>query len=701
VQPKDLCAGLLAALCGTSALSAQDDVQYQQMAPVQGGYAAPPTYPGEYYDEDWSSVEEPGFFGTSYNPWIGVEHRARGYGYERGYTAFESQVPLFEEVGSSLTSFQGNLLLDNAADFGGNAGLVHRRLIGAGNRSIGGSIFFDHREAYDQNFYQMGLGIESLGENIDFRANGYIPLGKDTSDPLAGTIRNPRYAGRNLWLDGLRAQALAGFDVEVGGRLPYIGDLVRSYIGLYHFQGNGSEDVTGVQGRFEARINHQVKLHLALTSDGTYGNMAVLGIGLYWPSIARDRADGQFTVADRFNEPVYRNQNIVVAKQEEYTTFAAEHPGGGIIDFVHVNSGALPGGNGSVETPFQSLADVAGNSSPRSVIFGHANSVFNGESIVLQSGQQLLGEGVEHIIGTKYGPVILPTATDPDLITSVPLIQGFAGDGVTLAGDNVVSGWTIRNGAGSGIVGTNVANIVIDEVVVEGNGGDGAALSPASGTIRVTDSRFDTNGGDGLRIQAAGSGTANTYIQQVAFLDNGGNGLQIDTFGTVRHDIVLLENSARIFLDPTEDTHPSQVQITSNDTSTVRLRMENNFIDDIGTDDGVNTSEDAYFHQVRLEAADASQMYAALIDNRLESNREFLNNSPANGPFGVTASSNGTSQMWLRMDTNTSMLNYAFQELDLSRFRIEDSLDSNTGTFFYFPSSVHFETIPVNSFVVP
>jgi len=632
-----------------------------------------------------------------------VQHRARGYGYERGYTSFESFVPLFEEANSSLTGFQGNFLLDNAADVGFNAGLVHRRLIGDGTRSIGASLFLDHRNAYDQNFYQVGFGIESLGEVVDFRANGYLPLGKDTSDPLPGTITNARYAGRNLWLDGLRAQALKGFDAEVGGPLPLLEQLVKGFIGVYHFQNEGSEDVWGVQGRFEARVNHQLRLHLALTHDGTFGNMAVLGVGLYWPSLARDRNDGQFFVADRFSEPVQRNQNIVVAKQQELTTFAAEYSDGSLIDFAHVSSSAIPGGDGSVENPYQSLGQAQAGSAPRSIIFAHANSIFNNDPIALQDGQQFLGEGVDHFLATRLGTVLLPTATDPDLISEVPVMQGFVGNGVTLANNNVISGFTIRGGTGSGIVGNNIANVTIDEVLVESNLGDGIALTQTTGVINVIDSRSGYNDGTGLLITTQNSGYNSTTIEQSAFLSNGGNGVRIETFGTTLHDIVMQENSARIFLAPTEQTHDSQIQISANDVSTVRARLENNFIDDVASEDPVTmeTSETAYFHQLELVSANGARMDVGLIDNRLESNREFLNNSPANGPFGVYATSMGTSQLSLRMDTNASDLNYAVTELDLSRFRLEDSLDTNTGTFFYFPSSVHFETIPVNSFVLP
>ncbi len=42
---------------------------------------------------------------------------------------------------------------------------------------IGGNIYYDYRQGYVGNYHQIGLGFECLGKKVDFRVNGYFPIG--------------------------------------------------------------------------------------------------------------------------------------------------------------------------------------------------------------------------------------------------------------------------------------------------------------------------------------------------------------------------------------------------------------------------------------------------------------------------------------------------------------------------------------------
>ena len=56
----------------------------------------------------------------------------------------------------------------------------HIPLQSGSNRILGGHVNYDGRTTANGNYFnQMTFGIESLGSRLDFRANGYIPIGTD------------------------------------------------------------------------------------------------------------------------------------------------------------------------------------------------------------------------------------------------------------------------------------------------------------------------------------------------------------------------------------------------------------------------------------------------------------------------------------------------------------------------------------------
>ena len=98
---------------------------------------------------------------------------------------------------------------------------------------------------------------------------------------------------------------------------------------------------------------------------------------------------------------------------------------------------------------------------------------------------------------------------------------------------------------------------------------------------------------------------------------------------------------------------------------------------------------------------DWDQRTQSLINNRFVSDRKTLGNNPRNGSFGVDLNSQDLAVLRARLDTNSSSLNYAFSELYISRFQLEDTLTTNTGTLYYFPTENFFETIASGAIDLP
>ncbi|NJO20598.1 MAG: hypothetical protein HC838_11915 [Spirulinaceae cyanobacterium RM2_2_10] len=137
------------------------------------------------------------------------------------------------------------------------------------DRIWGGYIAYDNRATDNSLFHQLGLGFESLG-NIDFRINGYLPLGQSrnqyqtTSFDNGTQVTSLYFRNKFLLYDTLRTfgesrfyeVALGGFDAELGGKIATFGDDnrdLRAYGGIYHYTGQGIAPTWGLRARLEAR----------------------------------------------------------------------------------------------------------------------------------------------------------------------------------------------------------------------------------------------------------------------------------------------------------------------------------------------------------------------------------------------------------------------------------------------------------------
>lgn len=636
-------------------------------------------------------------------PRLGINHKSQGYGYDSGYTSFDTFVPLFQEDFSKLTAFQGNMLIDNYGDLGFNAGLVHRHHVDTMERIFGGNIFYTNRQQGGNSFNQIGFGVETLGNYLDWRANGYIPLGDDFQIPNSGGgVTEAFFSGRNILVNFIADKPLAGFDTEVGGVLPGSFDMFRGYMGFYHFQGNYSDDVWGYQGRMEARLRDSGVASVAVTNDGTFGTNVVFGIGLWLPGSNPRNPPWHGRAASRLAEDVVRNQNIVIDRSATKDPVVAKWLNGRDIEVVHVDSNSALPGLGTPLLPVQTLAVGQTLAGPESILFVHANSQYNGEGVVLQPGQQLLGEGVEHTIHSLYGSFILPTVTPAEDIASVPTIFNAPGDAITLASGNVVSGFQIFTSGGNGIAGSNLADAELTRLNISGSSANGILLNNAIGTITIADNFVNSNALAGIDVTIAGLERTNTItISDNTVLQNLGEGISLTTNGQSTNSLVMEQNLVRVVLGPTDDRNLALIDITTNDSSRLSARIENNDIEDSFNRDDTSPDEDPYYQQLTLTSQDSSHVDLGLIENRLVSDRQPLAGNPRNGSFGVDLNSTDLSTLRVRLDTNSSSLNYAFSENYISRFQLEDTLDTNTGTMFYFPTANFIETIPAGTIDLP
>jgi len=652
----------------------------------------------------WFATDVSGTWGfRNFLPRVGAQHRSQGYGYDRGYTSLEAFVPVLQHDFDSLSAVQANWLIDNGGEMGCNVGLLHRRYLEGWDRIVGGNVFYDHRREDGSSFNQVGFGVETLGNYLDWRANGYFPVGDNLFPADGGGITSAVFSGRQVLVTFLANKALTGFDTEVGGIVPGTLDILRGYIGLYHFDGSQSDALTGIQARLEARIQDSLILHAGITNDSTFDTNVVLAVGIYLPGFAPRNTPPGGRVPGRLADPIYRNQNIIIERSPIETPVPARWVDGSLIDVVHVTDEAPnPGAcTGAVDDPFDSLAAAQAAASPGSILFVHANSSFTGESVVLQDRQQLLGEGIDHTIVSMYGPFLLPTVTPPEDVLDVPLINSAPGDAVTVANNTVVSGFRIFNAGDEGVSGSNVTDVTLNGLGINNATGNGIRLSSASGDLAVTDSFVLNSGGDGISISTAMAGSNVITINDNTVTGNVGEGIQVATNGDTDNTLFIERNLVRVSLGPTDTRSAALVQVDSFNNSRLSARIEDNTFEDSFFRDDTSPDEDPYFHQFALNAWNNSRVDAGFIANTLESDRRFLFDNPANGSFGIDASSNDLARLRVRFDTNTSDLNYGVAENFISVFQLEDTLDTNTGDFYYFPTAIFFDVIPDGTIDLP
>lgn len=660
----------------------------------------------DVYSPDYGMTS--GFAGSNFGfenflPRIGVQHRSEGYGYDSGYTSLDTFVPIFQQDFAWMTAFQGSFLIDNHGDLGFIAGLVQRKYVESWDRVVGVNSFYNNREQGGNQFHQVGFGVETLGNYLDWRANSYIPVGEDLQAPESGGgITEAFFSNRSILVNFIADKPLTGFDTEIGGTIPSSLEIFRAYGGLYHFEGDYSESATGIQGRLEARLRDRGVASVALTHDGLFGTNVVLGIGLWWPGTSPRNGSPYGRASTRMAEDVVRNQMIVIDRSATRDPVQARWTNGTVMDVVHVSSNAPVAGTGTPGSPVQTLAEAQSLATPQSLIFVHANTQYTGEGIVLQAGQSLLGEGLSHQVQSLYGPFLLPNVTPLEDIISVPLISNAPGTAVTLANSTTVSGFRITGSGSHGVAGNGVNQVTLDRLNIVGSAQNGVQLLDASGPLQVTENFINGNAGRGIEISTSSAATVNNLVLSGnTLLSNEQEGIAITTNGQSTNTLVMEQNLVRIGLGPLETRNVPLVNVTTLNSSTLSARVENNDIEDTFARDSNSPDEDPYYQQLTLTAADSSRVDIGFINNRLASDRAFLLGNPRNGSFGLDLNSTNLAVLRARLENNSSTLNYAFSENFISTFQLEDTLGTNQGTPYYFPAQSFIETIPEGTLDLP
>lgn len=516
--------------------------------------------------------------GQYYNPTLGSHLRARystrSYGQQEG--TLDLGTMRLMELDGGIAFLDGQVTMNDDSGVGYNLGVGYRWMTlplfpwsPDDEKIMGVSIWSDGQTIGQENFFnQVGVSLEFLGEHLDFRANGYAPVGprsrtRDFNETGELTFTDHFVAPELL---GVRDTALTVGEAEVAGRLSDLD--AWAFASVYGFNGGGYDAVGGKLG-LRGYATPDLLLSIAVANDDLFDTNALFSATWF---IGRTRVENCPTgvLSDRMREPVFRNNYI--ATQQSAAFGAGDpllDPNGELVRLTHLNSGAAGGGDGSFERPLNSLDDILLGSEEGDIVYAHSGSDFNGQTGQLLDDQILYGEGLlpgatdnNPLLVTflERGTVELPETRPGAAAAPTATIDGGAGAGIVLADNNLIQNLTFDGGLNAIITDTALGsnNPTLRDLDISGTTGDAIVLDAVV--------RADTDDIDGDdNVTEMRNILGGVTIEDIAFNNVGGRDLFVDAEATGANPIVG-ENLNIARVTSTNNTGGPSIEIRNTNT---------------------------------------------------------------------------------------------------------------------------------------
>ncbi|MEH1861772.1 MAG: right-handed parallel beta-helix repeat-containing protein [Nostoc sp.] len=632
----------------------------------------------------------------SFSPRIGAFFTTEGAGFD-DFGSFEAFIPLFQSPGKNLTFLEGKLLwtTSNGA-LGGNLLLGHRFLSDSGKYLVGGYVSFDSRNTGDTVFNQLGAGFESLSDSLDFRANVYLPIGNKSvvlAEANPGTFA---FRGNALEIDRVQLfqQALTGFDAEVGTKLAPLGSgSLRGYAGLYYYTAEDINGFVGVRGRLVARPNNNLVVGLTLQSDSVFDTRLIFNIGVNLSPGSSTRRSKNSVLA-RMNESPERQSSIAVDNVLVKDTVAAIDPATGLAyNFQQVNLG-LGSSNGTIESPFGTIQAALNVAKPGDIVYVRSGTNPGVPGFTIPDGVEVVSTATPKFIQTQVGNIQLPLSGSGIL----PTVTGT----VTLGNNTTLSGFAIANSAGTGVEGSNISNVSIEDNTITNSRFQGINLNNVTGKVEILNNTIDKTGnsfsgidtsnntgavdlaiagnqvknatssgdqnalsdGDGISIVLEGAAKGNVNILDNTVTNNGRTGILLESLDNAQATATISNNTSSENLDAGiltyfEKNTQGNITISNNNVSGNKNGgIENYFVDDSQGNMTIseNNSSENNGGGIFLGLYDNAQVSATISNNQIFGNKNPSINNPT--PEGIGVYADGTAKGDVSITNNTLADNY-------------------------------------------
>jgi hypothetical protein len=401
----------------------------------------------------------------------GVRHIEKGgIGYEDGYTTLETFLASDPSQWSITPFLDARGHVFNNGKWAVNVGTGLRALWG--NRVYGINTYYDYRHTSRLNSNQIGAGLETLGKLLDFRINGYLPVGRKISAPYHTVFKG--FSGNFLLVSQKYQTAMKGADAEVGfhfGKSKLFDFYAAA--GPYYFIGKKAPATWGGKARIAASFQDILTLEISDSYDRTFHNkfQGQLSLNFSFGPKSRVKERGRTcTVAnilnDRMLQPVGR-QEIIVIDHVRRNNVAIDPATGLPYFFVFVNN--TSSSDGTYESPYHSLAQAQDNSSPNDIIYvfpGDGTTTGMDSGISLQANQKFWGSGIGHLIQTSEGLISIPAQSN-SYPTMTNTNVNTDGNAITLATNNTISGVIITDALNDAIYGADPQTLDVSSCTIE------------------------------------------------------------------------------------------------------------------------------------------------------------------------------------------------------------------------------------------
>ena len=513
-----------------------------------------------------------------------VRYNTESYGQDQRGNLDIGSMQVFN-YDDAITFIDGQLTLNDVQGPGFNIGVGCRWLDVVPfpwepERMLGVSLWADGTSTEANNFFpQVGISYESLGDMWDFRANGYIPLGKQ--DQTGKYVSTGEIGFERNFLSELTQatvdHSLNVGEFEVARRLGAERD-AWFFAGGYALV-NDTVDTGGYRLGLRGYAYPDVLLQIAISDDDLFQTNAAFSLTWF---VGRTRTDYHPTcgLPDRFREPVMRNDYVALTRTTATSGIPLTDTNGDTIRFVHVDSDAAAGGDGTYENPLNDLDEIHDNSQTGDIVLAWAESQFTGESAVLRTDQRFLGEGDDMtftVTTSEQGTIDIPETSPGARSGARPIIQDSVGDAITLADNNEVANFTIDGGANGIVTGANPTTLAnLHDLGLQDIVGSGIQITNVEdGTITIAD--VTSTGGTGFALDFLNienvDGTSTVTVDSFAYDGGAGaaGGIRMDNFDG---DFVLTNSTL------TGGTQEG-VSILNESSGTFDFTDTNNTFDDI------------------------------------------------------------------------------------------------------------------------
>lgn len=475
-----------------------------------------------------------------------------GLGFGESYHRLNARLPYHVVPGNSVLMADLSASMTDTNQDLFNVGVIWRNYDAMRNRVFGWNAYWDSDDGRGSGsaWERVGVGVESLGKYIDFRANGYWVSGNDSvllDDQLVGALSQVGNTVQRI-RNQRRDNAYSGFDVEAGGPLPFLGRRgCNLYAGAYLLDNDYGYETVGFSARFQALVTSNATLDLRVTEDDTFGTNAWFSVSYTIPNYFEDKIFEPKNVRDRLADPVYRSNrvhsNIDVVNVPEAIVNAKT---GLAWNIAYVDPNRTAPGTGTFESPYSSLQAAANANNPLiDVIQVAPRADDTGTNLTVNGGmtlfecQALVSSVKDYTLFTEAGQdFVLPgtaTATGLGPLVSNPTM-GVGGSVIRVTNENTIQGLRIDAGNAAGTVfGTGITNPLPSQDLTIAcntifNYSTAINLQDVSGNIIIEENTLDGTAGtsvDGLVMTTPNGSLTNLLLTNNIVNDNTGNGLSV------------------------------------------------------------------------------------------------------------------------------------------------------------------------------